>query len=706
MDELILMLKELFEKNKNFYTFASIKKLLNIKGEEKNKILSKALNEMVESGDIFYDKKLGYRAFPTKDGYAFGTLYLNKVGTGFVTTNDGYTILIENSDLNGALNGDSVIVYNIFQRVKDYFHGEIYKVTKRKTGKILYEVVGSGDKATLVPYNQSENVPVYINKNDMKKLMDGDVILVKVGCNMDFGMYEGYIDNIVGHITDPDIDIKLICNKYGIPYVFSKNAKEEADKMKEYVDGDDLTGRVDLRKENIFTIDCDNTKDRDDSVGIKKLDNGNYLLKVNISHVSHYISKDSAIFKEALMRTTSHYLGNSVIPMIPSKISNGICSLEPGKDRLTKTVELEINNNGEVVNYNIYDSAINSRLAMSYSNVNKVLNGEQLPEYLPYKEDLELMKELNDILEKARDKRNYINFDTPEVETIQDKESNTTIFSKLDYGTAGKIIENFMLVANETVYKHFAWHILAYRVHEFPDEKKVREILKILKSSGIKLPKIENIDSRSLKTIINSLNDDEISQIVKEYLLKGMKKARYDTKNVGHFALQYDTYGHFTSPIRRIMDLIMHMTIDDIENFDYSENSVKSFENFLNDICEKTNKIEKIDELMTNEYLEMKMAEYMKDHIGEEFEVYVTDILKRGMIVRTKNLIKGKVRIDDMEDDQYHYDESTHALIGRNTKKKYQLGNKLCVLVKDASKESATIYFSLPKQKVKVKNTY
>ena len=703
MEELILLLKKLFSKSQKFYTFSEIQKLLNIKGEERLNILEEALDFMKENGSIFYDSKLGYKLFPKEDGYAFGTIYINKAGTGFVTTDDGYTILIENSNLNGALNGDSVIVSNIFKKKREYFYGEIYKVTKRKTGKVLYEVVGSGDTTTLIPYNINENLPLNINKNEMRKLTDGDIVIIKVGCEKNFDAYDAYISDFVGNIKDENIDIKLMCKKYEIPYDFSKEALEEASKIKDKVDIEELSNRVDLRNENIFTIDCDNTRDRDDSVGIKKLDNGNYLLKVSIAHVSHYVKKDSAIFKDALLRTSSHYFPDGCIHMIPTTLSSGICSLNPGEDRLTKTVELEINSNGEIVNYDIYNSVINSKAAMSYSKVNRVLNGEFVQEYEPFKDDLKLMEELNNILENVRQQRNYINFDTPEVETIK-RDNDIIGFNKQDYGTSGQIIENFMLVANETVYKHFSWHILAYRVHEFPDEEKVKDVLKLLKSSGIKLPKIENIDSRSLKTIIDSLGDSEVSQIAKEHLLKGMKKARYSTDNVGHFALQYDIYGHFTSPIRRIIDLVVHMIIDDIETFDYSEESIKNLESFLNEVCERTNKIEKIDELMTNEYMEMKMAEYMKDHISEKYEVYVTEILRKGMIVRTKNLIRGKVRLNDM-DDEYYYDENSHALVGRNIKKKYQIGNKLYVLVKNASKEIGSVYFSIPKQKVKVKNT-
>ena len=257
-----------------------------------------------------------------------------------------------------------------------------------------------------------------------------------------------------------------------------------------------------------------------------------------------------------------------------------------------------------------------------------------------------------------------------------------------------------MLIANTTLYKHFAWFILAYRVHEAPNEEKVKEVINILRASNIKIPKIKNADSRTLKTIIDNLEENDVSEIVRECLLKSMKKARYDTLNVGHFALQYDVYGHFTSPIRRVIDLITHMTIDNIENFDYSEESIKNFEKFLNDVCRKANEVEKIDKLMEDEAMDMLMAKYMENHIGEEYEVIITDINRHSMIARTKDLIRGKIKLENMLDDKYYYDYDKKAILGKNTKKKYQLGSKLTVLVKDANRATRTVNFEVPKKMI------
>lgn len=700
MEEIVNLLEKLFFKDTRYHNKNEIIKSLNIKGEENQKLLDAALEVLIEEGIIFFDRKQGYRIFPTNSGFAFGELQINKSGTGFVHTSNGYTILIENCDLNGALNGDNVIVNNIFAKRKDYYSGEIYKITKRKIGNVIFEVIGNGNTASIVPYNINESVNVDINISEFKNLIDGDLILVNVGCESNNGVFKGTISKVIGHKDDPNIDIRLIAEKLNIPIDFPEEVIEEAKTLPTEVREEDLIGRVDLREENIFTIDCDKTKDRDDAVGIKKLDNGNYLLKVSIAHVSYYVKHGMLCFEEAIKRDSSHYPGNTCIPMLHHIISNGICSLNPNVDRLTRTVEMEVNNKGEVVNYNIYLSVINSKMAMSYSNVNKVLNGEYVEGYDKYAEDLKLMEELNNILIKAREKRNYINFDTLEIETKEDSNGNLIEFGKNDYGVAGQIIENSMLLANVTIYKDYSWLTLPYRVHEYPDGEKVNEIIKLLRTSGIDIPKLQNVNCYTLKNLINNLDDSELSLVIKEHLLKSQKKAKYDTYNIGHFALQYDTYGHFTSPIRRITDLIMHTIIDNVESLDYSSEAMKEFDKFVSEICKKANEAEKKSKLLEDETLDMLMAKYMEDKIGEEFSAIITDINKHCMMVRTDKYIKGKVKLENMLDDKYYYDDDKKAIIGRGNKKKYQIGNKVVVLVKDASKATRTVNFEIPNQKV------
>ena len=700
MEELISLLENFFSKDTRYHTKEEIKKQLKLKGENQEKILESAIKELEENGIIFFDSKKGYRIFPTDCDLVFGQIEINKAGTGFVHTKNGYTILIENIDLNGALNGDNVIASITSNKRKDFYSGEIFKIVKRKNGNLIFEVVGNGSCASLVPYNINENVLVDINSNQLKNLIDGEYVLVSVGCNNEYGTFKGNIEKIIGHKDDPNIELKTIFAKYNIPVEFDEEVLKEASLIPKEVSEEEIKDRVDLRNENIFTIDCDNTKDRDDAVGIKKLDNGNYLLKVNISHVSHYIKEGSKLFNEALTRCFSHYLGNTCNPMFPHTISNGICSLNQDVDRLTRTVEMEINYKGEIVNYNIYKSVINSKLEMSYSKVNDLLNGKSVKGYNKYYSDLSLMADLNYILEEARRNRNYLDFDTSEA-NILEKNDEIIGVAKNDLGLSGKIIENFMIIANNVVYSNFAWFTLAYRVHETPNEEKVREIIDILRKSGIKIPKIKNVNANTLKSIIENLGTDETAEVARECLLRSMKKAGYSTENLGHFALQLDTYGHFTSPIRRVIDLLTHTIIDNIEEFNVSKESFDHFDSLLKEVCKKANDIEKIGDLMEEEANDMLMAKYMKNHIGEEFEVIVTEIGKNSMLVRTKNLIRGKIKIENMLDDTYYYDRDKQAIIGKKEKKKYQIGTKLFVLVKNASPANRTINFEIPKQKIK-----
>lgn len=698
MDELIDLIEHFFEKDTKYHSKEEIRKKLNITGESKQRILDEALKKLEENGKVLFDKK-GYRKYSASTGFAFGQLQINKAGTGFVHTPDGYTILIENSDLKGALNGDNVVVCNIFSKRKDYYSGEIYKIVKRRTGNVIFEVVGNGLESSLIPYDENNNINIKLNKNDMKNLIDGELIIVSVDCDETDEVFDAELVKVLGHKDDPGIDIKAIFEKYSIPMEFSKEALEEANNLSKNITDEDLKDRVDLRNENIFAIDCDGTKDRDDAIGIKKLNNGNYLLKVNIAHVSHYIKKDMALYKEAIERCTSHYLANTCNPMLPRVISNGICSLDEGVDRLTRTVEMEIKSDGEIVDYKIYKSVINSKKSMSYGKVNQLLSGKKVEGYECYREDLELLRELNSILEESRNRRNYLNFGTLKIEAFENESGNIEEFGPNDLGLAGKIIENAMVISDVVVYTHYSWFPLTYRVHEAPSEEKVKEVIDLLRNSGVKIPKVKNVDSRSLKGVLESLDNSDVSQLAKEYLLRSMKKARYDIKNEGHYALQYDIYGTFTAPIRRIADFLFNSAIDSIDEFNYSQQSIRDYEKFLTEVCEKANRLERLDMVMEDEAIDMLMAEHMKQHIGEEVEVMVTDLGKSSMLVRTKDYVRGKIKFENMLDDEYRYDREKNAVIGRNTKKKYQIGTKENAIVKDASKTMRTVDFQIGKVK-------
>lgn len=699
MEDLKEMIKNFFENSKKFYTKDKLRKKFNIKGEKQTDIFDEALNGLVEDGCLFFDAKNGYRIFSNDIGLAFGEIEINKSGNGFVHTKDNYTIFIDHRDLNGAMHGDKVIVKSITYGRKNDFKGEIDKVVKRKSGDIICEVIGNGYTASIIPRNPIQNVNFNINKNELKSLVDGQIIVVNVGTETIDGEYLGEIKSYIGHKDDLDIDIKLLAMKYNVPIEFSKEAMDEVKNVPNSVRNEDLIGRVDLRNKNIVTIDCDNTKDRDDAVYVEKMDNGNYKLIVSIADVSYYIKRGSKLFEEALLRCTSHYPNNTCIPMFPPEISNGICSLNENVDRLTKTCEMEINELGEVVDYKIYDSVINSKKAMKYSEVNKILSGETIEGYENFEEPLKLMQELSTVLENAKSKRNYIDFDIPNIEIIQNNNSKTIDIRPAIQGKAEKLIENFMVITNMTIANNYSWFPFIYRIHETPDIDSIKAVINLLNISGFSIPKFKNIDERVIKYIFNSISSFDELRIARTEFLKAMKRARYNTNNIGHFALQLKDYCHFTSPIRRISDFIVHSIISELDAFDYSEENVNKLEKELQVISENASRAERIDKQMEDEANAMAMAEYMEKHIGEGFEVYITQVYPHGMFVKTKNMISGKIKFEDMLDDNYYFDYDKKAIIGKSTKKKYQIGNRIFAIVKDASKENRTINFEMNKQK-------
>ena len=642
---------EFCKKNNRFIIANDLSKNLKISGEQQTKHFFDALKELEEDGSLFFDKKKGYRILTNDLGYAYGQIEINKEGTGFVHTKDGYKIIIDNQNLDGALNGDCVLVSSIEYGKRNDFKGEVYKVLKRKTGEVIFEVVGDGILATLIPYDINQNVPIIINKNEYKNLVDGEYICVKIGTEKLNDAYLAEIKKVIGHKNDGDIDINLIYIKHGVPIDFSKEALKEADELPIEVTEDEIEGRVDLRPKKIITVDCDGTKDRDDALYGERLSNGNFKLFVSISDLSHYVKRGSKLFEEALNRRTSHYPNNTCNPMFPHKLSNGICSLNENVDRLTKTCEMEITSEGKVVDYNVYKSVIRSRKAMKYSEVNKVLDGELVEGYQDYVDQLNLLNDISNALERARNNRNCVDFGINDVEIDQDEQRKTKGFMMRGNGVAGRIIENCMLITGTTIAEHFSWLPFIYRVHEAPSEEAVREVIKILRLSGFDIPKFNNVDEKMLNNILDKVKNSDQAKVVRTMLLQSMKRARYDVNNVGHFALQLLKYCHFTSPIRRVADFMIHTLIDELESFDYSSENIQRLERDLVEIADKASSTEKVAQLIEEEALAMAMAEYMENHIGEQFNGTITKVYQNGMFVETDGMITGKVSFENTLDD-------------------------------------------------------
>ena len=387
--------------------------------------------------------------------------------------------------------------------------------------------------------------------------------------------------------------------------------------------------------------------------------------------------------------------------MFPEEVSNGICSLHANVDRLTKTVEIEIDSTGEVISYDIYKSVINSKRAMKYSKVNKILDGISVSGYDEFAEELKLMHELNLILESKRHERNYVDFDISDVEQVENEFGEVVDFKRSETGNAQLLIENFMVIANETVAKHFYWLPFMFRIHEEPDRQAIDDVLILLRKAGFNIPNYKNIDARTLKGILKNLGKSDKLDIAKSMILTRMKRARYCVNNTGHFALQLQNYCHFTSPIRRIADFIIHTIIDELDKLDYSFDGINKLETELQAICENASRMEKISKEIEEKGMQLEMAKYMEKYIGKEFEAYITEIYQHGMLAKTENMIVGKIKLEDILDDKYYFDYNKNAIIGKKNKHKFTIGQKVYVIVKEASKANRTISFKIEEQKVK-----
>ena len=700
MEELMGSIVEYFKHNNKGFSVIELRNHFEIKGEEQTDIFNNALNTLVEDGSLFFDGKT-YKLFTPDLGLAYGEIEINRMGNGVIHTPYGI-IFVDNNNLNGALNGDKVTISNIIKSPRrNNYEGKVFQVLKRRTGRIVYKVKGDGFDAKLIPYNENENIEIFINKNQLKNLRNGDYIVVEVSTEKKDNKFLAEIDKVITTENDKNKDVRILYEEYDIPVDFPDDVMKEAKNLPTEVSEQEIVGRKDLRNKQFLTIDCDNTKDRDDAICIEKLPNDNYKLYVSISDVSHYVKPGTKLFEEALKRCNSHYVNNTCNPMFPKELSNGICSLHANVDRLTKTVEMEIDSNGEVLNYDIYKSVINSKRAMKYSNVNKVLDGISVNGYDEFADELKIMNELNQILENKRHERNYIDFDIRDVEQVENDFGEVVDFKRGETGNAQLLIENFMVIANETVAKHFYWLPFIFRIHEEPNKQAVDDVLELLRDAGYNIPNCKNVDARTLNGILKGLSKTDKLDIAKSLILRRMKRARYCVNNLGHYALQLKNYCHFTSPIRRIADFMIHTIIDGVEVLDYSNEGISKLEKELQVVCENASKIEKISKEIEEKGMQLEMARYMEKYVGKGFDAYITEIYQHGMLAKTENMIVGKIKLEDILDDKYYFDYDKNAIIGKKNKKKYTIGQKVYVVVKDASKANRTISFKIEKEKVK-----
>ena len=683
-------------------SYEELDSLLNIKTIDETKEMADCLELLEKEGEIYHSNKNKYMLFSfcnLKKGF----LRVNKKGYGFVeVNNENEDIFISSEDMKNAIDGDFVIVEVTLTKDDGRREGRILKIIKRGLSTVVGEIYFRRGIGYIIPDDKKLKLEIEIPKKKNMGAVDGHKVVVAIDEFKKKGKCVGEVIKIIGHKNDPGVDILSIVEHFKIKYEFDKEVIEQLDSIPEEVSVSDKKGRKDLTEEVIFTIDGDDTKDIDDAISIEKLKNGNYKLGVHIADVSYYVKEGTPLDNEAMERGTSVYLVDRVIPMLPHKLSNGICSLNSNVERLAISCVMEIDKSGKTIDYDIFQSVIKSRIQMTYKNVNKILEENIIPEgYELYVDDLKLMKELADIIRKRKIERGYLDFDVDEPKILVDDNCVPTDIVLRERGAGENLIEDFMIQANECVATHIFYMNLPfiYRVHKYPKEEKIKSFLSFLQTLGYTTyGNIKDVSPKTIQKLLNFLKDKKEFKILSSQLLRNMQKAVYLPQNLGHFGLASKCYTHFTSPIRRYPDTTVHRLLRTyLFNNDMSSNTINKWEEKLIYISDHSSATERISVDCEREVEDMKMAEYMEKHIGEEFSGIISSVTNFGLFVELDNLVEGLVHISELN-GYYNYDEVSQSLIGENSNDRYRLGDRVLIKVISASKDERTIDFKIIKK--------
>ncbi len=674
-----------------------INDLLGLTTPEDLSRLGNDLESLYKDNILYKTKKGKFILFKNCPNLKVGVLSLKKGGFGFLLVPTGEDIYIDKSNINNAVNDDKVLV----ELVNNYgkIEGKVLRVLNRDLNNLIGEVYYIKDKPYVKLEDKKKNIEIKLDEKASKGVVAGTKVIVTVLKEMSRNKYMGKINTIIGHKDDPGVDIKLIAYKHNIYEEFSSKALEQTDNIPTEVNDKDLIGRTDLTDKMIFTIDGDDTKDIDDAISYEYKD-GLHILGVHIADVSYYVTENSYLDKDALERGTSSYLADSVIPMLPHKLSNGICSLNEGVVRLTQSCVMKIDDTGKVVDYDIFPSYIKSRKKMTYKKVNDIIIRNIIdPEYKEFADTLIKMNNLAHILRANKVRRGYIDFDLDEAKIIVDEDKNVVGIEKRVREDGERLIEDFMIAANETVATHIYNMDLPfiYRVHDVPNQDKVTRFLNMVSLLGYKVNgKLKDLTPISMQKLLDQLKDVPQYKILSSMLLRSMRKAVYQKENIGHFGLGSKCYTHFTSPIRRYPDLEVHRLLRTyLYNHKLDNETIDYYQANLDYIATQSSEREQASVEAEREVMDMKMAEYMENHIGEIYDGVISGVESFGFFVELDNLVEGLVHINSLKGDYYNYVEELLCLIGQNTKKRYTIGDKVKIKVVGASKEAMTIDFEI-----------
>lgn len=668
----------------------------------------KLLNELEQSGKIILTSTQRY-GVPERMALLRGRLQAHAKGFAFLIPDDREhpDVYIHANDLKSAMNGDIVLV-RISSKHNDggKMEGEVVRIVTRAVTQVVGVFQNHEAYGFVLPDDKRINRDIFIPKHAINGAVDGVKVVVKlVSYPEGRAAAEGEVVEILGHKDDPGVDILSIIRKHQLPESFPEEVLAEADAAPDSITEEEISqqGRRDLRGLNIVTIDGEDAKDLDDAVNVERLPNGNYRLGVHIADVSYYVRDRSELDKEAYNRGCSVYLVDRVIPMLPHRLSNGICSLNPQVDRLTMSCEMEFNEQMKVVKHDIFTSVIRTKERMTYNNVRKILvdeDPELIERYSDLVEDFRLMRELALKLRSRRMRRGAVDFDFVESKVIVDENGKPVDIVKRERSIAEQIIEEFMLAANETVAEHFHWLKVPfiYRIHEDPDQEKLQNFMAFAANFGHHVKGRGNaIHPRALQNLLEAIQGTKEQTVLSTMMLRSMKQAKYDAESTGHFGLAAEYYSHFTSPIRRYPDLVIHRVIREVlENGGaLNETRHEQLASRMADIAQQSSERERVAVDAERDTEALKKAEFMLDKVGEEFEGIISSVTSFGMFIELENTVEGLIRLSAMTDDYYHFDEGHMALIGERTSKVYRIGDDVKVRVAKVNMDDHTIDFEM-----------
>ena len=701
-----------FMKDKDYVPMKAkeIAMILGVPKKEYNEF-KQVLDHLEQEFKIGKNRKNRYRVI--EEEFYEGTFRRNQKGFGFVKIegkSDGENgedeeVYISKENSLNALNGDKVLIEIIEEKNKvKSAEGKIKRIINREKDTVVGTFQNNRNFGFVIPDDRNFGTDIFISKSNFGKARNGHKVLVKITKYPQKGKKaEGQIVEVLGPPNQAGVDMLSLIKEYKLPSKFPEPVVEEAKKYGDRIDKKDLVNRVDLRDDIIFTIDGEDAKDLDDAVKVSKLENGNYKLDVHIADVSNYVKEGSLLDKEALLRGTSIYLLGRVIPMLPRELSNGLCSLNAGEDRLTISCTMEIDKAGNVVSSEVYKSVIKVTERMNYKDVQKILDRSDnkiLKRYEKYIEDFDLMAGLATILKERRLKQGYLNLEIPESKIELDIEGRAIDVHPYELYFSNEIIEQFMLTANETVAEKFYWlnSPFIYRVHEEPDIDKVKDLNKFLYNFNLKIKFAnEKVYPKEFAKILDEIKGKEEERVISTFILRTLKVARYEAENKGHFGIASKYYCHFTSPIRRYPDLFIHRIISHYleEDYNVDEEYVEEYRKKAEDRANASSEREKIATKVERDSEDLKKAEFMESKIGEEYEGIVSSITQFGMFVELKNTVEGLIRFENLGNEYFIYDEDRKRLIGEKTNKVYKIGDKVKIRVISANKMLRQVDFEV-----------